>query len=516
MKKSVIDEYMEKVYVIVIFVITGACMSAAAIFTALKVMEYFSDEAVSWTGLLIFVGTTILYFTISVFLVIFSFKKENGKRVFQTKMVLPGKIFVSIIIVIQWNFITYLIPSRDFWAFISFFLILPALFLDYKIVSVISGGIIASIVVSWVIEPSRHLPVEDEFFIPDMVLRITLIVLESAATILLTFLAGRYLVNAKKEEIEKNNNRVQNMLNEITTMCADLGTASDILANVSQSESTSSEEISATSASLYQNSNTILSQARASHSNLEQLNNNRAMLNEKMHVVNDFSQNLLKETSANEHSLNELVEFNTAVMDSTARTHEVSEKLADDINRVLSLLGSINDIAFSTNILAINASIEAAHAGEAGKSFSIVAGEVGSLANRSRSAVNDIEQVIKEVNQSITGMTEIVSDNSEKLGRQNDSIKTTYSGIQDMISIIKQSLAAIEEINRYFETQKELIENTYSMNEQISAAIEQENHEFGGINEMISGSTANAEEMANQVNSLKNMIDKMNVLLASE
>lgn len=514
MKKSVIDEYMEKVYVIVIFVITGSCVAAASVFSVLKLMGNY--ETLSWTPLLLFAASTVLYLIIGTVFVIKAFPKIDGKRVFNRKMILVGKIFVFILLTIQWNVLTYLVPSRDFWGYIFYFLMLPSLFLDFKLSCASAGVLIVSTAISWVIQPECHLPVQDELFIPDMVLRIVSIMLCCGCILLLVYFVGHYLVNAKKEEIEKNNNRVQNMLNEITTMCADLGTASNILANVSQSESTSSEEISATSASLYQNSNTILSQARASHSNLEQLNDNRAMLNEKMQAVNNFSQNLLRETSDNEHSLNELVEFNTAVMDSTAKTREVSEKLADDINSVLSLLSSINDIAFSTNILAINASIEAAHAGEAGKSFSIVADEVGSLANRSRSAVSDIEQVIKEVNQSITDMTGIVSDNSEKLGRQNDSIKITYSGVQDMISIIKQSLAAIEEINGYFETQKELIENTYSMNEQISAAIEQENHEFGGINEMISGSTANAEEMAGQVKNLKDMIDKMNVLLADE
>lgn len=511
MKKSVIDEYMEKSFIIVIFLITGSCVAAATVVAVLKMMGNY--ETLSWIPIFIFAASTILYFILGIVILLKAFKKVDGKRVFNPKMILVGKVFVYVLLSIQWNVLTYIIPSRDFWGFIFYFLILPSLFLDFKLSCASAATLIVSTAISWIIQPERHLPVEDELFIPDMWLRIIAIVLCCGAILFLVYIVSHYLVNAKKEEIEKNSNRVQNMLNEITTMCVDLGTASDILANVSQSESASSEEISTTSASLYQNSNTILAQARTSHSNLEQLNENRSMLNEKMQVVNDFSQKLLEETSDNENSLNELVEFNTEVMDSTAKTRDVSVKLADDINRVLALLGSINDIAFSTNILAINASIEAAHAGEAGKSFSIVASEVGNLANRSRSAVNDIEQVIKEVNQSIGSMAEIVSDNSEKLSRQNDSIKTTYNDVQDMISILKQSLAAIEEINGFFEIQKELIENTYSMNEQISAAIEQENHEFGGINEMISGSAANAEEMANQVKNLKDMIDKMNVLL---
>lgn len=123
------------------------------------------------------------------------------------------------------------------------------------------------------------------------------------------------------------------------------------------------------------------------------------------------------------------------VMSSAAKTREVSEKLADDIENVVILLTSINDIAFSTNIPAINAAIEAAHAGELGQGFSVAASEIGELASRSREAVNEIQKVIEEVNRSIKRMTGIVSDNTERLNEQNESIKSTYSGIENMISM---------------------------------------------------------------------------------
>lgn len=512
MKKSVIDAYLEKVFVIVVMVITGSCLCAAVVFVTLKFMGFY--ENVSRTALGIFTGTCVLYLLIGLVLVFKGFKKIDGKRAFNNRILKWGKVFVFVILIIQYNFILEMIPSRGIWAYLFYFLILPSLFLDIKLSSAITAGLWISTAVAFILHSDVLLPYPDENYIPELVLCIVAIVLSSAAVLLITFLAGHYLVNAKKEEVEESNNKVQRVLGEITKMSVQLSNASEILSNISQSESTSSEQLSATSASLLENSNIMLDDSKSCQSNLEQLNGNREALGDRMNVVNELSRNLLEETSKSESDLQSLVSTNGAVMDSTAKTKDAFEKLAEDINNVLSLLNSINDIASSTNILAINASIEAAHAGEMGKSFAVVAGEIRDLASRSQKSVKDIQSVIDAVNKNINEMSTIVADNSEKLDAQNISINNTYSEIDNMITGLKNSIRAIEEINGYFEVQRELIDHNYTINEKISSAISQENREFAGINEMISNNASNAAEMAQQVDSLKKMIDTMQELLA--
>lgn len=512
MKKSVIDEYLEKVFVIVTFVITGSCLVAGIMFNALKAMGFY--ENVSQTALTIFLCTNFLYIAIGVLLVVFAFKKIDGKPNFNHKIMPLCKVFISLIVLIQWNFIIHMLPSRDFWAFIFYFLILPSLFLDFKMSSAIAGGLIISLAIQMIVRKEVVLPVQDDIFIPDLVIRIVAVVLSCAAVLLLTFLANRYLVNAKKEEMEKSANRVQNVLNEITAISGELEGASNILAEVSQSESSSAEELSATGASVLQSSNNTLKNAHSGRENIEVLNENSNIISGKLNIVDSFSKKLLDETAENERSLNGLVEINGIVMDSTAKTKDVSEKLAEDIENVVSLLRSINDIAFSTNILALNASIEAAHAGEAGKGFAVVASEVGNLANRSRETVNEIQTVIGEVNKSIQSMTGIVSDNSLRLGEQNESIRNTCSGIENMISMLRESLSAINEINELFGKQETIMSQTNAVNNEIVDAVEQENNDFTDICSMISHNAQNAEQMAKQVKTIKTMVDKMTALLA--
>ncbi|MBD5384245.1 MAG: methyl-accepting chemotaxis protein [Ruminococcaceae bacterium] len=512
MKKSVIDEYLEKVFVIVTFVITGSCLVAGIMFNTLKSMGFY--ENVSQTLLTVFLCTNFLYIAIGIVLVVIAFKKIDGKPNFNYKIMPMCKVFISLIVLIQWNFIIHMLPSRDFWAFIFYFLILPSLFLDFKMSSTIAGGLIISLAIQMIVRKEEVLPVQDDLFIPDMVLRIVAVVLSCAAVLLLTFLANRYLVNAKKEEMEKSANRVQNVLNGITEISGKLETASVILSEVAHSESASAEQLAATGSSLMQSSNATLSRAHSSRENIGMLTENTNVMSEKLGTVDTYSQKLLDETAENERSLNNLVEVNSMVMSSTAKTREVSEKLANDIENVVILLTSINDIAFSTNILAINAAIEAAHAGELGQGFAVVATEVGELANRSRDTVNEIQKVIEEVNRSIKSMTGIVSDNAERLNEQNASIKSTYSGIENMISMLKQSLESIDEIESIFSNQESIMEQTHLLNNEIVDAVEQENSDFSSINDMITHNSKNAVELAAQVETIKSMIEKMAVLLA--
>lgn len=216
MKKDVIEVYLERVFVIVLLVITGSCFTAAMTFEILKMMGYY--ESVSNAALGIFTGTCVLYLTIGFILIFKGFKRVDGKRVFNNKILKIAKPFIAVIIIIQFNFIIQMIPSREFWAYSFYFLILPSLFLDIKMSLITAVGLGISLIVAFNMHPDILLLVNDELYIPELVLCIIAIVLSFGAVLLITFLAGHYLVNAKKEEVEASNNKVQQVLGEITQM----------------------------------------------------------------------------------------------------------------------------------------------------------------------------------------------------------------------------------------------------------------------------------------------------------
>lgn len=275
------------------FATTGACMCAGVTLGTLKALGFYPD--VSWVALGIFIATCCLYFSVSIYFVKNAYAADvSGKKKLRPEMLKNGKIFIMVILIIQFNFISYLIPSRKFWAFGFFFLILAAFFMDVKMVVIDAAGLLVSIAVSGIIKGAVMLPAADALFVPELILRIICIMLSLASIVLMTVLTSYFLVNVKKDEMEANNSRVQNILTKAAGLANGLGEASTSLAGVAQNESASAEELAATSESLMENSDALIERARESMENLNELKNCGLQMNENVIQVEETSRDLLR------------------------------------------------------------------------------------------------------------------------------------------------------------------------------------------------------------------------------
>ena len=126
-----------------------------------------------------------------------------------------------------------------------------------------------------------------------------------------------------------------------------------------------------------------------------------------------------------------------------ASMDEINEKVAA-INVAINV---IDQIAFQTNILSLNAAVEAATAGEAGKGFAVVAAEVRNLASRSAEAAKEIKKLVEDANTKANAGKNISAEMIEGYKKLNTHISETIHIIEDVSAASKEQMLGIEQIN---------------------------------------------------------------------
>ncbi len=219
-----------------------------------------------------------------------------------------------------------------------------------------------------------------------------------------------------------------------------------------------------------------------------------------------------------QHSKEEIVHANSnlrtakeEIITLTSKVHESAEleaelaqnmeALSKDAEEVKTILVVIADIADQTNLLALNAAIEAARAGEHGRGFAVVADEVRKLAERTQKSLAEINATINVVVQSIVEASSKMSENSQDIQELSTIAQEVEEKISTTVEIVEGAVLASESTVHDFE----------QTNQDIEVVVD----EVQKVNEISSTNARSVEEIAAAAEHLNSMTDNLNNKLAT-
>ncbi|MBF0607143.1 MAG: methyl-accepting chemotaxis protein [Candidatus Magnetobacterium sp. LHC-1] len=266
---------------------------------------------------------------------------------------------------------------------------------------------------------------------------------------------------------------IREMVHKLRDMIATIKTSADGIATSSEGLSANSRQISAGIAEQAGRAAQIATASTEMSQTASDIAQNTSFISESVVTT-------AKVASEGAAIVHQSVDMVKAIAGTVQESSKFVTSLGERSMKIGDIISVINDIADQTNLLALNAAIEAARAGEQGRGFAVVADEVRKLAERTSKATSEISEMIgsiqKEVKATVNSMDEVtekVNTGVAHVTKAGDSLRDIVQNVDNLQGLVQNIATATEEMSSVSDTIQKDIEAVANISNEASAGSEQ-------------------------------------------
>lgn len=322
----------------------------------------------------------------------------------------------------------------------------------------------------------------------------------------------------RRDELGDLESYFNEMIEKVASLMREVQEKSNTILEVAENITSMTEETKRTTGQVSESIQNVSDGASAQATSTQQASEEVEKLAKSLEETKDYVEGIDRMSADASQLSSHGIEVVDDLIVRTEQTREKSRISMDVMGEMLQSIHKINyisdviaGITSQTNLLSLNASIEAARAGDAGRGFAVVADEIRQLADQSKASTDEIKSIVGEISSRSKVMEQTMTESSEILAEQDDAIQATkelFHQISESIADLIHGLENILDLNhRMVQNKDEVVdkmEDIVAVSEESAATAEQ----VSNFAERVSGTMKDMASYAVNLNEIANRLEE--------